>query len=335
MQMQKPDQYTPKSAMEAESARPRHAGAGRQAPAGGPFDLCDSEAYQAWRADKLARYPRQPGELLVRIEDLAAPTADEIGRIRESCRRANMAIYEARSETVAGKVAANALRDSIRSFAAHFGLSRLDPHLLSDDDGVTALCVADQGTRTFYIPYSNRRIGWHTDGYYNDDQHSVRALMLHCACPAASGGENAVLDHEIAYIHLRDENPEFITALMHPHCMTLPANPDDTRGENGAIRPARTGPVFSLDPQSGALHMRFTARQRNIAWRTDRMTRDAVDFLLKMLDDRNGPALHHRLAAGQGLIANNVLHNRTAFEDDPSAPRLLYRARFFDRIEGT
>ncbi|MDH3512590.1 MAG: taurine catabolism dioxygenase TauD, partial [Gammaproteobacteria bacterium] len=50
------------------------------------------------------------------------------------------------------------------------------------------------------------------------------------------------------------------------------------------------------------------------------------------LVDENGPVLRFFLQPGQGLISNNVLHNRTAFEDGPSRKRLLYRARFFDRI---
>jgi hypothetical protein len=33
-----------------------------------------------------------------------------------------------------------------------------------------------------------------------------------------------------------------------------------------------------------------------------------------------------------GLLCNNVLHDRSAFSDDPSRPRLLYRARYLDRI---
>ena len=37
-----------------------------------------------------------------------------------------------------------------------------------------------------------------------------------------------------------------------------------------------------------------------------------------------------RLAAGEGLIAHNVLHCRDAYADDPRAPRLLYRARYAD-----
>jgi hypothetical protein len=41
----------------------------------------------------------------------------------------------------------------------------------------------------------------------------VRGLILHCVQSAATGGENQLLDHEIAYILLRDENPDHIRAL--------------------------------------------------------------------------------------------------------------------------
>jgi hypothetical protein len=34
---------------------------------------------------------------------------------------------------------------------------------------------------------------------------------------------------------------------------------------------------------------------------------------------------------GMGLVSHNVLHDRSAFVDDPASPRLLYRARFLDR----
>jgi hypothetical protein len=33
-----------------------------------------------------------------------------------------------------------------------------------------------------------------------------------------------------------------------------------------------------------------------------------------------------------GVICNNVLHARSAFRDDPARPRLLYRARYYDRV---
>ena len=33
-----------------------------------------------------------------------------------------------------------------------------------------------------------------------------------------------------------------------------------------------------------------------------------------------------------GLVGHNVLHERSAFEDDSARPRLLLRARFLDRV---
>jgi len=147
------------------------------------------------------------------------------------------------------------------------------------------------------------------------------------------GGENAVLDHEIAYILLRDEEPDFIRALMHPHAMTIPSNVE----ENVEIRSARTGPVFSIDPSDGSLHMRYTARKRNIEWRDDAVTRDAVAFIEGLTNGGNPYLFRHRMAPGQGLVSANVLHDRAGLNDSPEKgiKRLLYRARYFDRVTGT
>jgi hypothetical protein len=145
---------------------------------------------------------------------------------------------------------------------------------------------------------------------------------------AATGGENALLDPDIAYIRLRDEDPRFITALEHPECMLIPAN----QGVEGVLRPAVSGPVFSYDVD-GEIHMRYSARKKNIHWRDDEMTRAARGFLSEILADENGPVLRYRLQPGEGLISNNVLHNRTMFNDGPGPGRLLYRARFFDRVK--
>jgi hypothetical protein len=290
---------------------------------GGPFDLGNEGAYGRWRAWKLACRPSEAADLTVGITSLDAVGEQERGAILELCRRTNMAIYACREGGEADPSA-------ISAFAAGFGLRSFDRHLCADETGVTALSVAADGPRRIYIPYSDRELSWHTDGYYNEETKPIRALLLHCAGDAATGGENALLDHEIAYIRLRDEDPGYIEALMHPDAMTIPAN-----REGGAeIRPARSGPVFSVDPTTGALHMRFSARKRNILWRDDQATRAAVAFLNELLADPNGPAVRCRLSSGQGIIANNVLHNRTAFQDDPQQPRLVYRIRFFDRIAG-
>jgi hypothetical protein len=125
-----------------------------------------------------------------------------------------------------------------------------------------------------------------------------------------------------------------VRALMAADAMTIPARVD----EAGVARAAQPGPVFSVDAD-GALHMRYTARTRSIAWRDDDATRNAVDMLAQLLAGRWCEAaswmLHLRLGAGMGLVCHNVLHERSAFADDPAAPRLLYRARYLDRVAGS
>ncbi len=280
-------------------------------------------SYRDWRAAKLARYPQRVDELQVEIGGLTSFEPGDKGRILECLGRANMAIYTCRDRSVD--------RAAMRAFSAHFGLLRLDHHLCANDDGVAELTVATEDRRAGYVPYSDRSLSWHTDGYYNDESRRVQAVVLHCAQVAASGGDNDILDPEIAYIKLHDADPAFITAFEHPECMTIPANVTD----QGEIRPAITGPVFSYDKRNESLHMRFSARKKNIRWRDDAATTAAREYLANLLADENGPVLNYRLLPGQGLLSNNVLHNRTAFIDGPGQKRLLYRARFFDRVDSS
>lgn len=284
----------------------------------------DNEAhYREWRATKLAHYPQNVADLVVEIGGLEGLLSAERKRILESLRRTNMAIYTCRDPSVD--------RQAIKTFAADFGLRRLDHHLCANDDGIAELTVATGDRRAGYVPYSDRSLSWHTDGYYNDESRQVRTVVLHCAEAAQSGGENAILDPEIAYIRLRDADPAYVRAFEHPQCMTIPANV----AEQGEIRAAVAGPVFSRDEVNGALHMRFSARRKNIHWRDDSVTTAAREYLADLLADENGPVLNYRLLPGQGFLSNNVLHNRTAFNDGPGKKRLMYRARFLDRVDSS
>lgn len=283
-------------------------------------ECCDAASYAIWREEKLAWWPASTAELVVEIGGLLDVDAAAAVALRKRIRNTNMAIYACRDRSVD--------RAAIRGFAAHFGLSRLDRHLCADEGGITALELTDAARRNTYIPYSNRTLGWHTDGYYNSEADRIRAVILHCARDAAEGGENALLDPEIAYIKLRDADPEFVSALTHPRCMTIPANVQNGR----EIRPSRSGPVFSFDDTTGALHMRFTARKKYVIWRDDAATHAAVAYLNRLLADEDGPILRHRLRPGQGIISNNVLHKRSGFTNGPAHERLVYRARYFDRL---
>jgi alpha-ketoglutarate-dependent taurine dioxygenase len=289
----------------------------------GPFDPDAEDAYRAWRAAKLRAYPTSVAELVVPVRDPRALTAAEHAALARRIRRANMAVY-ASAATAADK-------ELPRALARQFGLERLDSHWLADDDGVSSITVADGGGgrgRGDFIPYTNRPIRWHTDGYYNPPQRRIRAMVLHCVAPAASGGENALLDHELAYLLLRDADPAYIRALMRADAMTIPARTD----EDGVARPAQTGPVFSVNPDDGTLHLRYTARTRSIEWNDHPEVRSAVAFLEHVLGSPAPYVFRLTLAPGMGVICNNVLHERTGFSDDPARPRLLYRARYYDRI---
>ena len=290
-----------------------------------PFAPDGAQAYLRWRERKLARYPRRVEDLIVEVRDPRNPSESEVEEIRRVCSAANMAVYASPLASVADK-------EIPRRLGARLGLSRLHANPLADEDGISSLEAAPGKSARGYIPYSNRRLLWHTDGYYNAPEQRIRAFILHCVRPAAAGGENRLLDHEIAYILLRDADPAYVKALSAPDAMTIPANAEE--GEE--FRPARTGPVFSTD--AGALHMRYTARTRSIEWRQDETTRAAVQYLNRILDADSPAASRYvfalRLAGGQGLVCNNVLHNRSAFTDDPAPGlnRLVYRARYCDRI---
>jgi alpha-ketoglutarate-dependent taurine dioxygenase len=286
-----------------------------------PFDLADDAAYRHWRARKLATQAHSVRALLVPVADPAALSDAEREALLQRCALHNMAIYQGPA-----RAAGPALP---RALGRQLGLARLDANWLADEDGISHIRVSNRSDgQGGFIPYTDRAIRWHTDGYYHPEARCIRAMVLHCVQPAARGGENALLDHELAYIALRDHDKACVAALMAENAMTIPPRCD----EQGVARAAQGGPVFSVDAAGGALHMRYTARTRSIEWQPDEATRAAVDFLARYLESDHAPVLRATLQPGMGLVANNVLHDRSAFHDDPAAPRLLYRARYLDRV---
>ncbi len=296
---------------------------GRELNRGNPFDLDNASDYEAWRDRKLENYPDRVDQLIVEVNDPRQLSKPEFEAIHSRCRKANMAVY-------AGPTGNDPDKEIPRLLGAQFGLTALDHNRGADDDGITTLQVAEGEWRGGYIPYTNRPIHWHTDGYYNTQVHQIGALLLHCVTAGARGGENALLDHEIAYIHLRDTNPDYIQALMAKDAMTLPSNI-----ENGwELRPARSGPVFSVLPD-GSLHMRYTARRRNIEWLPDPLTQAAVQALNNFMESPTPYIYRATLQPGQGLVSNNVLHDRSGFDNDAEHSRQLYRLRYYQRISAT
>ena len=313
----------------AETATAANGGAPEfsEARARSPFLLENGAAYARWREAKLAAFPAHIGELRVSVADLARPTAVELERIGNMVERANMAIYVSRPFT--NDDDGQHLRRALKAFLARFGLVSVERHRSAERDGFVAIEVSDAREKRGFIPYTARPLNWHTDGYYNPPDASIRAMLLHCVRSAPAGGENALLDPEIAYMRLRDANPNWVAALMSPNAMSIP----ESLEEDGSVRPVSVGPVFSVDDRDGSLCMRYTARGRNIVWRDDEETRAAVAFLDRLLKEGAEPLLlKAHLAPGEGLLCNNVVHTRTAFDDEGASRRLVLRARFASRI---
>jgi len=217
----------------------------------------------------------------------------------------------------------------IHDLARRLGLKRLDGNLCADVDKLTSITNTEHKEQHEYIPYSTKRLSWHTDGYYNPPDRTINSMLLHCFRNAKQGGESYFMDHEIMYLLLRDENPDYIRALNEKDVMTIPANI-----LNGKIvREAQTGPVFSTDSQ-GQLHMRYTARKRNIEWKKNSLTLEAVDYLESLLNNESRYIIKHRLKPGEGIICRNILHCRSDFVDYEEADRkrLLFRGRYYDEL---
>ena len=303
-----------------------------------PEVINDPAHYRRWRAQKLARVGCWLDAPIVEIQDPAHLGQAELAALGERVAAMNFALYRCRTD-------GNATL-SHRAFLAlcrQVGLDRLAANPLSHDmpqgaSGVSEIRVGDDAQRA-YIPYSNRALNWHTDGYYNPPAERVNGFAMHTIRPATAGGENRFLDHEILYLLLRDRDPALAACLFSDDVMTIPPNtPED--GNKNMTRPAQTGPVFLLT--GGRLQMRFTLRARHIHWKPSRPVRAALAEIRAILDDADNPFIvTRRFAAGEGVISNNVLHNRTAFEDaaggrgKPTKPRgrLVLRARFYNPID--
>ena len=227
--------------------------------ASGPFSLDDRDAYGRWREHKLRAFPLGMEAQRVSIGALGPLNEALRDEIVGACRRGNFAVYRTVSETPPEMA-------DLRDFGKALGLAKFDRHLWAPEQGIVALRKETDGARRGdYIPYTDRPMGWHTDGYYKTTDAAVRGVIMHCISPAAEGGANWLLDPEMVYIAMRDSQPRLVEALMQPDVMTVPEN----TLEPGAERSAVTGPVFSVSPRDGTLHMRYTARTRSIHWKRD------------------------------------------------------------------
>ncbi len=284
-----------------------------------PFRLENESAYQAWRQDKLQARLDGKALQLFRLDGRNCFRAESRQQLMLNLRAFNFILFEAPHDLTAAE---------FLELNRQLGLIDLDPSAAGEPVSMLQL-LPDEDRRSRYIPYSNRALNWHTDGYYNADSHRLNAFSLFCVRQAHSGGGNFLFDHEMMYLLIRDQDPELIAALMASDLMLVPANIEAGK----QIRAAESGPVFSINRFSGELNMRYTSRPRNIEWKSDRHSQQALKLLREVLMDSEA-IVKCRLEQKQGMICNNLLHGREAFEEASDRPgRLYYRARYYNSIK--
>jgi len=288
-----------------------------------PFDLGNKDAYARWKEAKLNNYPTKLEDLQVEVNDPRKFSKIELEELVKRCRKANMAIY-------VGKTGNNPDPEIPLSVGRQFGVYKINKNWLADDNALSSLTFNGNQKNNKLAPYTNSALNWHTDGYYNSNDEQVQSMILHSVQRAANGGENSFFDHEIAYILLRDENPDHILALMQKDVLSIPPRYHEENLERNTV----TGPVFKIT-NLGNLHMRYTIRKKNVFWRKNNRTESAKKSLKKILDKEKSFVFKTILKPGSGLVSNNIIHSRSAFVDDEIHKRHFYRSRYFDRLNGT
>jgi hypothetical protein len=276
--------------------------------------------YETWRDEKLANYHSNPASLFVEVNNPLQLSSAEKKVITDNCRSNNLSFIKIKPNVE--------IRGPIHSINAQLGLVDFDQHLCVEDDGLVVIEDTNAPKKGGYVPYSNKALNWHTDGYYNPMDALVGAFSLYCIQPATKGGENRWIDPEMLYIHFRELNPDIVSALSQLTTLTIPTRRED----NQIVREASIGPVFFIDKVSQKPKMRFTQRKRNISWLGSIEITDALCALNDFLTSDSEIHHQYKLAAGEGLVCNNVLHNRSSFIDSNQQRRKLLRGRYRNSV---
>ena len=270
-----------------------------------------SENFIEWSAKKDLNIPSNIDDLKVSISDINHVSKTEISQIKQKLTKFNCCIYASGTD----------LNDNskIMRFAQSLGMKTFDSHNI--DDSAISMISADKNENNMrYIPYTNKGLNWHTDGYY--DNKPIFSWLLHCVEPALSGGENFLLDHELAireYVLKHDD----ITCLMNNQAFSIPTDEVAERGVTSNY-------VCDMNNEYKKLHMNFSMRKENIILNKD--SKSAMSKLIKIIkEDCKKYHLTYKLSRNEGIVSNNILHGRNAFKDGPVMRKIL-RIRSHERL---
>lgn len=270
-----------------------------------------SKDFIEWAANKELNIPLNINDLKVNLRDINHVSKNEISQIKEKLTKFNCCIYISDSNL---KEDAN-----IMKFAMSLGMRTFDSHNI-DESNISTISADKTENNIRYIPYTNKALNWHTDGYY--DSKPIFSWLLHCVEPALLGGENFLLDHELAireYILKHDD----ISCLMSNNAFSIPK-------DKVAEREVTTNYVCDMNNEYKKLHMNFSMRKENI--KIDKDSESAVSKLIKIIkEDCKKYHLTYKLSKSEGIVTNNILHGRNSFKDGPTMRKIL-RIRSHERL---
>lgn len=293
--------------------------------------LDNYDQYCRWRDVKLNTIPKDADNYLVEIDNPEQLSNAQKQQILINTNAYNFSLLYIKhhahyhtnlSANISDK---NAITNVIVALNAQLKLKDYDSNLYAKHNGLSYIKQSTDKNQQDFIPYTNKALKWHTDGYYNNDDSYIRSFSMYCVQNATNGGENSWFDYDIAYILLREQNPELANALCANNSFIIPQHTVD-----GVVRRAKfSGAVFLIDNKTNKLTMRYSQRTHNIIWSNDVVVaKDALDNILATNTEYR---FNHKLDIGQALVCNNILHNRAAFITE-NPPRLMLRGRYFNSI---
>ena len=269
-----------------------------------------SAEFLRWAEEKEKNIPQNSDGILVNIHDINNVKTSEIAKIKETIYKYNSCIY---SSKIALKSNTNLLK-----FVELVGMRTYDCNNIDSNEISTITPL--QNSKINYIPYTDKPLNWHTDGYY--DKKSIFSWLLHCVNPATQGGENYLLDHELVLREYLLRNDD-INNLMAEDALTIPESKYTSRSEISTY-------IFSFKNKYRRLHMRFSMRKDNIG--TSAKASPAIIKLREIIEGNCAKySLTYKLQKNEGIITNNILHGRKAFKDD-KVKRKLLRIRSYERL---
>jgi len=273
-----------------------------------------ADDYNRWKAKKLESFTTDLEELTVQISSPNEVSKHEKSRVISMLRNNNLVFFHIDNVRFTDKL-------SIKNMAHQIGLGNYELDSQSDKDGLTEIRDMEHNDlENEYVPYTNKELNWHTDGYYTNQKNSILSWLLFCKTSAETGGTNKYLDHEIAYILFNNKSSDLKDLMLDDACCI----PENLMTERKKI----FNPVFMFNNEK--LHMKFSMREKNIIWNDNSL--EAVNILKKIIKESSDYHIVKKLEAGSGVITNNVIHMRTAFTNSENKNRLLYRLRSKKRV---